>query len=251
MRWRKSTLLIGLTFFISISINNLCYSQITSFEFWPEADIWYKINSSWRLSMITKYYRNNGQLKIFWQGDYQWGKTKHTIYRRLMDESRELKVKAWMVRGGFMEGWSAGKNAGSYTEDQVFAEIDNKIPLHRGLMVSHRLRFESRWLGEDPDFSYRIRYRVMLDKSLKAGKSSIVPFVNAEPYWDSRDSKVNRVRAITGATFSWGSRFAYECNFTYQWDDHGSTTNTYALGFKLHVYFETKHSRPKTEIKNS
>ena len=33
------------------------------------------------------------------------------------------QMKAWMVRGGFMEGWSLGENAGEYTEDMLFAEF--------------------------------------------------------------------------------------------------------------------------------
>jgi len=231
--------------FISLSLSSVSLAQNSSVEFWPEAYIWLRLNPSWRLSMITKYFGNDGQLRMYWQADYQWGKTKHSMYRRLTDEGQEVKIKAWMVRGGFMEGWSAGKNAGSYTEDKAFIEIDNKIPLKGGLLIEHRLRFENRWIGQDPDFSYRIRYRVMFDKSYKVGQSTIAPFANAEPYWDSRDSRVNRVRAITGATYSRGSRFAYEGNFTYQWDNHISTTNTYAFGFKLHVYFQAKPTSSK------
>ncbi len=38
-------------------------------------------------------------------------------------KTRAGQMKAWMVRGGFMEGWSLGENAGDYTEDMLFMEI--------------------------------------------------------------------------------------------------------------------------------
>ena len=42
---------------------------------------------------------------------------------RLGNENEMEKIKVWMVRGGFMEGWSMGENAGAYTEDMLFGEI--------------------------------------------------------------------------------------------------------------------------------
>jgi hypothetical protein len=112
--------------------------------------------------------------------------------------------------------------------------------LKGNILLSHRIRNDFRWLGQDSKFSYRFRYRIMLEKEVKAGKTSIVPYVNAEPYWDSRYSEFNRVRAIGGATVSWGPRLAYEGNMTYQYDSHYDTTNLWALNIILHVFFEKK-----------
>ncbi len=122
-------------------------AQTSSFEFWPETDIWYKINSSWRLSAfvpITKYNESKYRdLNVFLQADYKWGTTKHSIYMRLRDENRMEKVKAWMVRGGFMEGWSLGENAGAYTEDMLFGEIHKRMPLKGNYLISHRIRVDT------------------------------------------------------------------------------------------------------------
>jgi len=59
------------------------------------------------------------------------------------------------------------------------------------------------------------------------------------------DNKSLCVRAITGATYARGPRFGYEGNFTYQWDNHFRTTNTYAFSFKLHAYFQAKSKSSK------
>jgi hypothetical protein len=226
-------------------------AQNSSFELWPETDIWYRLNPSWRLSSfipITKYHESkNRDINIYLQADYAWGKTKHLDFVRLIDDNRAAQMKAWLARGGFMEGWSLGDNAGAYRENLVFAEIHRRIPVGKWFLLSQRLRPELRWLGEDQDFSYRFRYRLMVEKELTSGNCSMVPYINAEPYWDSRYSAFTRVRIIGGTSLSWGPRFAFEGNLTYQHDNHYDTSNLYAVNIILHVYFETKSSKSKTQ----
>jgi hypothetical protein len=147
-------------------------------------------------------------------------------------------MKEWMVRGGYMYGKSLGENTGAYSEDLFLAEIHKRIPIKGHLLLSQRLRTDFRWLGQDHDFSYRIRYRIMIEKEYTSGHSSIVPYLNAEPYWDSRYSIVNRIRIIGGATVAWKDRFALEGNLTYQYDSKSSIPNVFALNIILHLFFE-------------
>ena len=222
-------------------------AQGSSIEFWPETDIWYRLSPSWRLSAfipITKYNESKYRdLNIYLQADYAWGKTRRTLFSRLVDENKAQAIKAWMVRGGFMEGWSLGENAGNYSEDMLFGEIHRRLPLEGAVLLSHRIRIDLRWVGNEPTFSYRVRYRVMAEKEFKARSSSIIPYVNAELYWDSRYHTFSRTRLIGGTTVAWGSRFAYEGNITYQYDEHYNTPNLYALNIILHLFFEKAHAK--------
>jgi hypothetical protein len=243
---------IGLVVFISLCSINCSVAQNATLEFWPETDIWYSLSPSWRLSAfvpITKYNESgNRDLNVYLQADYKWGRTKYSVFERMMDENRVGQIKSWMVRGGFMEGWSLGENAGEYTEDMLFMEFHKRIPLKRsGMLISSRIRNDFRWVGQDPAFSYRFRFRFMVEREFTAGRTSIVPYWNVEPYWDSRYTTFNRVRLILGTTLAVGRRFAYETNITYQHDPHYDSTNMYALNLILHVFFETKHSREKSQ----
>jgi hypothetical protein len=226
-------------------------AQNTSFEFWPESDIWYRLSPSWRLSSfipITKYYESKDRdINVYLQADYAWGKTKYMHYLRLFDENRAEQMKAWMTREGFMEGWSLGENKGSYREEMFFGEIHRRIPVGDKFLISQRLRPELRWLGQDQKFSYRVRYRFMIEKDLTSGNCSMVPYVNVEPYWDSRYSAFSRIRLIGGTSLSWGPRLAVEGNLTYQYDQHYDTSNLYAINIILHLYFETKSSKSKDQ----
>jgi hypothetical protein len=82
----------------------------------------------------------------------------------------------------------------------------------------------------------------MIEKELKAKKVSIVPYINAEAYYDSRFNTINRFRGIAGTSVSWSKRFALEGNFTYQYDSKSSVTNLYAANLILHLYFQRKAS---------
>lgn len=232
----------SLWIFLCLGTITICNGQNSSFELWPETDIWYRLNPSWRLSSfipITKYHENDSRdLNIYLQVDYAWGNTKYAIFRRLMDQEREQILKNWMVRGGLMKGWSIGKDAGDYIEEMVFAEIHRRIPLKANILLSQRFRTDTRWLGEDNLFSYRFRYRVMVEKEFKSGKSSIVPYVNIEPYWDSRYDKIVKTRLIGGVTTTWRDQYAIEGNLTYQYDETYNTENLYALNVILHIFLE-------------
>ncbi len=177
------------------------------------------------------------------QADYVWGKTKHTVIRRLIDDNRAEQLKAWMVRGGLMEGRSLGENADEYKEHMLFTEIHKRIPVKGGITISQRFRTDCRWLGQDGVFSYRFRYRIMAEKEYKARRGSFVPYVNSEFFWDSRYTTISRFRLIGGATADRGSGFACEANLTYQYDDTYNTANLYALNIILHVFFERKHAK--------
>jgi hypothetical protein len=238
-----------LLFFVINTLNSR--AQNSSHELWLESDIWYRLNSSWRLSSfiaITKYSESKDRdLNFTLQADRAWGHTKNPFLKRLQDENRAMELKAWLVRSGYMRGQSLGDHGGNYTENMALAEIHKRIPLRGDGLLSARFRTDLRWIGQSQDLSYRLRYRMMLEKEYKVNRSSIVPYVNAEPFWDSRYTKVNRFRLIGGATVAWGKLVAIEGNFTYQYDSESSFENVYALNIILHIFFERKAAEVKTE----
>jgi len=211
-------------------------------ELWPEVDLWLRLSPSWRLSMFVPLSHNietdyrEGALLL--QADYAWGKTGRLYRGRLLDESRAEDMKAMLLRGGYLGGKSLGDDGEAYQEKALLIEWHWRVPLKGRVLLSHRLRSDLRWLGDDSEFSTRWRYRMMVEKEVQAGRSSLVPYGNVEAYYDSRYDTVNRVRLIGGTSVAWSPRFALEGNITYQHDSRSSVTNLYALNVILNVYFE-------------
>lgn len=219
----------------------------TSQEFWPEIDIWLRLSPAWRASLFAPISKNvetayrEGNLIL--QLDYAWGKPKRPFIRRMVDENRARTMKTFLVRGGYNHGQSLDDQGQAYKEDMAFFELHVRTPFKGKFLLSHRLRPEARWLGDAHEFSTRFRYRLMLEKEFEAGRTSIVPYVNGEFYYDSRYDSFNRVRLIGGATVGWLRWFALEANITYQHDSRSSVTNLYALNVILHLFFETAQAR--------
>jgi hypothetical protein len=220
-------------------------AQDVAKEFWPEIDVWLRLSPAWRVSLFVPLSENldthyrEGNLIL--QGDYAWGHLFRE--RRLMDEDRAKKMKIFMVRGGYLGGKSLDDQGEAYSEHTALVEFHVRIPLKGGFLLSHRFRADLRWLGESAEFSNRWRYRAQLEKELTKGRTSVVPYVNVEPYYDSRYETVNRVRAIAGTSVAWSPRAALEGNLTYQYDSKSSTKEVLALNVILHVFFDVSRTR--------
>ena len=232
-----------LALIVWLAAGGTAFADDPSKEFWPEIDTWLRLSPAWRVSLfvpvsknLETYYREGNFIP---QVDFAWGNKERVRRVRMMDDSRAGTVKTFMVRGGYLGGKSLDDQGEAYTERTAFSELHAKSPLKGGLLMSSRLRADLRWLGEDdPDFSTRVRYRLMLEKEYQAGRTSIVPYVNGEAYYDSRYDTVNRIRVIPGASVSFTPRFAVETNVTYQYDSRSSTTHLLALNVILHLFFD-------------
>ena len=240
----------SLWIFLCFGTITICNGQNSSFELWPETDIWYRLNPSWRLSSfipLTKYNENDSRdLNVYLHVDYAWGHGLIVINRRMVDQEKEQIMNVWMVRGGFMEGWNLRNNTSNYAEDMLFVELHRRTPIKGDVLLSHRFRVDARWLGEDNVYSHRFRYRLMVEKEFKTSKNSYVPYMNIEPYWDSRYSRFSKTRAIAGLTAMLSPKYAIEGNLTYQYDDTYSTQNLYALNVIFHIFLEKNKNKVNT-----
>jgi hypothetical protein len=211
----------------------------------PEVHTWWRVSPAWRLSLFvpisesidTRYREGN----LILQGDHAWGKSGRLRKVRLLDEGRHQNVKTFLARGGCLGGKSLDDEGQAYSGRMMLAELHVRTPLKGGALLSSRLRTDLRRLGQDSECWTRWRFRAMVERELTAGRASIVPCVNVEPYYDSRYDTVNRVRLIPGATVAWSPRAAIEGNVTYQHDSHPSTTHVLAFNLILHVFFDRSH----------
>jgi hypothetical protein len=214
----------------------------TGEEFWPEIDVWIQLDPQLRLSpcvslssdLETKYREGVALLQL----DYSWkGNGAPLASRRLFDEVRAAEMNRFMVRAGYLAGKSLDDSGESYSERQTFLELHLRNPLRHGILISHRVRTDLRFIGDDRDFSWRLRYRLQAEKEYQALGTSVVPYASLEGSFDERYSAVNRIRAIGGTTVALSRCFVAEANITYQYDSHLPVSNLFALNAILNVYF--------------
>ncbi len=173
-----------LALLVWLATSAMAAAQEPAKEFWPEVDAWWRVSPAWRLSLfvpisenLDTHYREGNVIP---QVDFAFGQTRRE--RRLADEDRVRKMKAFMVRGGYFGGKSLDDNGEAYSEHSALAEVHVRIPIKGGFLVSHRFRTDFRFLGDDAEFSMRYRYRLMLEREFTAGRMSFVPYANGEGY---------------------------------------------------------------------
>jgi hypothetical protein len=237
---------VGTALVLWLAATGAVLADPPSYEVWPEIDTWLRVSPEWRVSLFVPLSKNLDthyrEGNLITQADYAFGKAR--FRRRLMDEDRARNMKLFLARGGYLGGKSLDDHGEAYTEYTAFGELHQRIPIKGDLLLSHRLRTDLRWLGKDShEFSTRWRYRLMVEKEFGAGRVSFVPYVNVEPYYDSRYDTVNRVRLIAGSSVAWSPRTALEVNGTYQHDSRSSTKEIVALNVILHVFFDTSGTR--------
>ena len=180
-------------------------------EFWPELDLWLNLPAGFRLSSffalshreVTEYREGSFVL----QADYAWKSgTIPGPRRRLADEAEMAEMKPWMLRWGYLSGNSLDDDGAEYSEDSALLEVHLRTPLESGVLFTSRLRSDLRFLGEERDFSWRLRYRLMMEREFLPRGHSVVPYLSVEPYYDSRHEKVSRVRLIGGTSLGFGKK---------------------------------------------
>ena len=234
---------VCLALVVGLAASGTAFAQEPAKEFWPEVDAWWRTSPVWRLSLFVPISKNLDthyrEGNLIAQADFAWGKTDFVRERRLLDEGRAGSMKVMLVRGGYLGGRSLDDHGEAYTERTAFAELHVRLPIRGGILLSHRLRTDLRWLGENAEFSNRWRYRLMAEREFTAGRVSFVPYVNVEPDDDSRYNTVNRIRLIPGASVARSRHTAIEGNVTYQDDSRSSVTHVLALNVILHVFIDT------------
>jgi hypothetical protein len=235
-----------LTFFFLIFISaNKVKAENTSKEFWPEVDLWWRMSPEWRLSSFFALSRNvetnyrEGDFLI--QGEYSWGESNKPVFMRLVDVAEAEKVKPMMARLGYLKGrgLEEEESGESFSEKSAYGEFYFRVPLKETAFFTQRLRSDLRWIGPEDEYSYRLRYRLMIEKELILKEISYVPYLNLEPYYDSRYDAINMLRTSIGSSVKWSKWYALEGNVTYQYGPRTEITNLYAISAILHLFYDS------------
>ncbi len=211
-------------------------------EFWPELDMWLRISPQWRFSVFVPVARNietsyrEGSVNI--QSDFSWGVTHDLKRTRINEDSRAFNIRKNMIRAGYYASRSLNDEGASFEENTATLEFHRRIPVGEALLITNRVRTDFRFIGENHDPSYRIRYRLHAERAFNAGKFSFVPYLKAEFGYDSRFDEINRFRATAGSSMSHTPRYAVEVNLNYQRDSQMSIKTLISAGLILHIYFE-------------
>jgi hypothetical protein len=192
-------------------------------EFWPELDLWFKLNDSFRLLLVTSGARDRDT------GDRTNG--EGAVY---LDYRMNQHIS---LRGGFDYALTIAQSPGEQNSVEHRYILDFNYRWHFGdaTQLTDRTRTDLR--NSDGASSYRIRNRLQLEHEIKFTHGGTTPYANVEAYYDSRYDTVSRLRWEAGASTAIGKRMALDLYVGRQHDSHPQIQEVNGLGVTLNAYF--------------
>jgi hypothetical protein len=203
----------------------------TSTNFWPEADIYDRLNSHARLLLFSRYTTESdtvGQsLALGTYVDLFVPRFKPVLFRRIsvLDDARAKRIT---VRAGYR--YVLAKT----TEHRLSVDATLRWALRRSFLMSNRQRFEFRFI--QGAYSWRYRNEVKLERDFELAKHPISPYLAAEVFYDSRYATISRWRYIGGVLITLNNRWAIEPYYTRQVTKQPNLLLTNAIGLKVSFF---------------
>ena len=216
----------------------------TSGQFWPELDGYFSLSERTRLFLMataSHAEQVQGQSGGVSRQDMQVGVhldvTLAPKFRPDLTQGDWQRNRYLWMRIGYRYGRSLGdlETSDPYREHRGIFELTGRTPpLAGGLEYVSRFRWDAREVN-DVD-SNRYRLRLQIEKSLSHEGRGVVPFVNAEAFYDTRYDAWIRERYQAGVEIQLNPSWRLEPALTYQSDSRATPARINALGLTLKYF---------------
>jgi hypothetical protein len=222
-----------LPFFIADQVQ----ADDTSTQFWPEVDVYYKLNEKSRL------YFSYSATKLDDRQSYADGSlagyfdfyTLPLLGRRQRPSVDAGRSKTLMIRAGYYFVRTPSGSPDPSTEQTPTLETHLRVPLPYLMLLTDRNRFDFRFV--DGDYQPRYRNRLKLERSFKVWRLEVNPYAYAEAFYDWEYDKFRRFRYCAGSELTLGRHMILESYYIRQKDTVSSPTYLNAIGMAWQFYF--------------
>jgi hypothetical protein len=206
-------------------------------QFLPEIDAHLKLRSNVRMYLEAKDDRDGGDPTQFAIGPSiqlylkPLIKLKHVRAFDLDDS----KSRALVLEAGYR--YIIAPDAPPENRVQVVAT--SNFPLKAGFSISDRNRADLDW--KNGSFTWRYRNKLVLDRTFSICSYRFIPYIAAEPYYESQYNKWSTTSLYAGGLFPIGRHV--EFNLYYEHDNNtGKRPNAQqsSVGLALYLYFSLK-----------
>jgi hypothetical protein len=203
-------------------------------QFLPEIDVHLKLNSTFRAYLEAKDDREGGD------------PTQATIGPSLQLYLKPLiklkKVKAFDLDDSKSRllvlevGYRYITAPDAPSENRMLVAVISNFPLNAGFSLSDRNRADLDW--KSGIFTWRYRNKLTLDRTFAIRSYHFIPYVAAEPFYESQYSKWSTTSLYAGSLFPVGKHVQFNIYF-----EHDNNTGKHpnrqvnSVGLALNLYF--------------
>jgi hypothetical protein len=203
-------------------------------QFLPEIDVHLRLNPNVRVYLQAKDDREGGDPQQFTFGpSIQLSRKpllrlKHITLFDLDDaKSRPLECES---------GYRLITAPDTPPENRALESVTFRIPLFLGILLSDRNRADLDW--QNGSFSWRYRNKLTLERTVSIRTYHFIPYIAAEPFYESKYSKWSATDLYVGSLFPLGKHAQLDSYYERE-NDTGKRPNrqNHYAGLALHFYF--------------
>jgi hypothetical protein len=204
-------------------------------EFWPELQGFFGLSPQTRIFLNVPYARGKeSEYGILELAAYLDISLKPIVGRYIEKEDWQRSRYAW-VRIGYDHVVHYTDGVHSSTEERGIVSTLHKIGLPDEIWLEARERADLRWMGGE--YSTRYRLRLEATREFTVFGHSVVPYLNAEGFYDTRYVGLARMLYMAGSEFTFTDHFRCELYLAQQTDYRPNPSGLAAFGVVAKWYY--------------
>jgi hypothetical protein len=202
-------------------------------QFLPEVDAYVKLKPDIRASFQAKDTREGGdptQAEIGPSMEF-YLKPLVRLKEITVFDLDDAKARPLVLTAGYRYLSAPGKPG----TNRVPIAVTSHLPLTAKLVLTDRNRADLDW--SDGSFTWRYRNMLSLERTVVISSYHLIPYANAEIYYESQYSKVSTTELYAGSLVPMGKHFQLNAYYEHQ-NNTGKHPNSqvHGLGLTLNIY---------------
>jgi hypothetical protein len=221
-----------------ILLCSVCLSaRAQNVQFLPEIDAHLKLNPTFRTYLEAKDDRDGGDPQQFTIGPSIQAYLKHLVRLKKVRafDLDDSKSRLLVLETGYR--YITAPDAPS--ENRILVAVTSNFPLKAGFSLSDRNRADLDW--KSGIFTWRYRNKLAVDRTFAIGSYHFIPYLAAEPFYESQYGKWSTTSLYAGSLFPLGRHV--QLNAYYEHDNNtGKIPNRQvtSVGLALNLYFSVE-----------
>jgi len=207
----------------------------TKAEFTPEVDAFLKLSDNTRLFLFGSLLQGLSESSTDGEVGVHLDITLTPILRRRLREADWQRDRYLWARVGYQLLGNLDEREDGFTEHRGILEVTARVPLPSDVWLVNRGHVDLR--GLDGEFSTRLRYRLGIEREFTVGGVTMVPYAQAEVFYDTRFGAWNRQLYQAGVEIELTSRWRIEPYYARQEDQRSSPAHLDRVGLVLKTYW--------------
>jgi uncharacterized protein DUF2490 len=206
-------------------------------QFLPEVDAHLELNSTFRPYLEAKDDQDGGD-----PNQFAIGPSLQVYLKPLLKLKRVTRFDPDAAKSRFMvleTGYRYVTSPNTPPENRMIDAVTFNLPLWAGIHVSDRNRADLDW--KNGEFTWRYRNKLTVERTFAVRSYHLIPYVAAEPYYESQYGKWSTTALFAGCLFPVGKHVEFNTYYEHE-NNTGKAPNNQvtSIGLALYLFFSVQ-----------